>query len=168
MRVAVIAIALFFSGFTTNAQKLNVDLEKAEVSFVFVEDQTKGTVSGLKCEITFDPSDLSKSVISGTVDASSLTTGNPARDKHLHASDFFHVSKYPVMKFTSNEVIKDGKEYVVNGSLTIKDVTEPCAIRFTFEEGVFLGKTTVDAAKYSVSPGKKEGTVNITFLLPVL
>jgi len=168
MRIAVIAIALFFSGLTTNAQNLSVDLEKAEVRFDFVGDQTKGTVSGLKCEITFDPSDLSKSSISGTVDASSLTTGNPARDKHLSSSDFFDVSKFPVMKFTSNEVVKDGKEYVVNGSLTIKEVTEPCAIRFTYEDGVFLGKTTIDAAKYGVSPGKKEGTVNITFVLPVV
>ena len=81
MRIAVIAIALFFSGLTTNAQKLNVDLEKAEVSFVFVGDQTKGTVSGLNCEIVFDPMDLSKASISGTIDARTLTTGNKARDR---------------------------------------------------------------------------------------
>ena len=133
-----------------------------------VGDQTKGTVSGLNCEILFDPMDLSKASISGTIDASTLTTGNKARDKHLSASDFFHVEKYPVMKFESNEVVKEGKEYLMNGSLTIKDTTEPCSIRFTYADGVFLGKTAIDAKKYGVSPGKKEGTVQVTFSLPVL
>ena len=168
MRVAIIATALFFTGIAVHAQKLNIDLDKAEVSFVFVGDQTKGTVSGLNCEILFDPMDLSKASISGTIDASTLTTGNKARDKHLSASDFFHVEKYPVMKFESNEVVKEGKEYLMNGSLTIKDTTEPCSIRFTYADGVFLGKTAIDAKKYGVSPGKKEGTVQVTFSLPVL
>ena len=168
MRIAVIAIALFFSGLTTNAQKLNVDLEKAEVSFVFVGDQTKGTVSGLNCEITFDLNNLKDAKIVGTIDASTLNTGNGGRDKHLHSADFFDVKKFPLMKFESTEVVSIKNEFKVVGNLTIKEVVEICSISFTYNDGVFKGTTSIDAKKYGVSPGKKDGNVDIVFTIPVI
>lgn len=167
MRILLLSIALVMSGMAVNAQKLNIDNDKAEVKFEFPSDNVTGSVSGFKAEIMFDMDKLSKSTMSGTVDVNTLTTGNKGRDNHLKSADFFDVAKYPVMKFESTEIVNNKKELAMKGNLTIKDKTHPCTISFTFKDGVFEGKTTIDASMYGVAPGKKGGTVNITFLVPL-
>ncbi|MDA8714868.1 YceI family protein [Flavobacteriales bacterium] len=168
MKTALIAMALLLSGTKFNAQKLNVDVENTRVEFVFTGDQTKGTVSGMQCEITFDLKDLKNSKIVGTIDASTLNTGNGGRDKHLHSADFFDVKKFPLMKFESTEFVSMENDFKVVGNLTIKNMVEVCSIRFTYKEGVFKGETSIDAKKYGVSPGKKDGNVDIVFTIPVI
>ena len=39
-----------------------------------------------------------------TIDADSLDTGHPTRDKHLRSTDFFHVVAHPQVRFTSTRV----------------------------------------------------------------
>jgi polyisoprenoid-binding protein YceI len=38
------------------------------------------------------------------IDAESLDTGNPRRDKHLRSSDFFDVDAYPHLRFTAKDI----------------------------------------------------------------
>lgn len=168
MKIAIIATVLLFIAGTTTAQKLNVDVENATVEFLFTGDKTKGTVSGMKCEISFDGAKLKEAKIVGTIDAKTLNTGNAGRDKHLHSSDFFDVEKFPTMKFESTEVIAQGDKFEVIGQLTIKDVSEKCNIMFSYHDGVFKGESSIDAKKYGVSPGKKDGNVEIVFTIPVI
>ncbi|MBL4704928.1 MAG: YceI family protein [Flavobacteriales bacterium] len=167
MKVIILSLALVLTGMMANAQKLNINTDEAEVKFEFPADKTSGTVSGFKCEIEFNAANLAKSKMSGTVDVSTLSTGNGGRDKHLKSADFFDVANFPTMKFESTEFVEGKTQLVMNGNLTIKDKTLPCTIKFTYKDGVFTGTTTIDASKYGVSPGKKEGTVNITFIIPV-
>ncbi|HET8673068.1 MAG TPA: YceI family protein, partial [Thermoleophilaceae bacterium] len=61
--------------------------------------------------------------VSGTVDAASIDTRNEQRDQHLVSPDFFEVEKHPAMTFAST-AIKSGEEgFILEGDLTIKDVT---------------------------------------------
>ena len=167
MRILLITIAVAMSGMVATAQKLNIDTDAAEVAFEFVSDKAKGTVSGFKCEIEFDAKDIANSKMSGTVDVSTLSTGNNDRDVHLKSADFFDAEKFPVIKFESTSFETGQKETVMKGNLTIKDKTKPCSIKFTYNNGVFVGRTTIDASDYGVSPGKKDGTTNITFKIPL-
>ncbi|MFT7611492.1 MAG: polyisoprenoid-binding protein YceI [Parvicellaceae bacterium] len=167
MKLIILSLALVFTGMVANAQKLNINTDDAEVKFEFPADKTSGTISGFKCEIEFDMKNLSKSKMTGTVDVNTLETANKGRDKHLKSADFFDVAKFPTMKFVSTEMVEGKTGVQMTGDLTIKDKTLPCTINFKYEEGVFKGKTTIDASKYGVSPGKKEGTVNITFIIPI-
>lgn len=41
---------------------------------------------------------------SGTIDAASIDTNVPQRDKHLRSADFFDVEKYPLIEFQSTGV----------------------------------------------------------------
>jgi polyisoprenoid-binding protein YceI len=41
-----------------------------------------------------------------TIDASSLTTGNPSRDQHLRSADFFDTVLHPQVRFSSTHVGK--------------------------------------------------------------
>ena len=61
--------------------------------------------------------------ISGVVDASSITTFDETRDAHVQSPEFFDTERYPELRFESTAVRARGDELVVEGDLTIKDVT---------------------------------------------
>lgn len=75
--------------------------------------------------ITYSAGDPAKCKIDVTVQAASLDTRAPGRDKVLRSDDFFDVEKYPTLSFHSTRVTSTGKEtYDVEGDLTIHGVTK--------------------------------------------
>ena len=83
--------------------------------------------------VFFSPDDLAGSKVDLTIQVASIDTGVAARDKHLKSADFFDVAKYPVIRFVSESFTKRGdNEYALKGRLTMKDVTRPVEIVFTY------------------------------------
>lgn len=70
--------------------------------------------------------------ISGTVDASTITTFDETRDGHLQAPDFFDTQRYPELRFESTAVETRGDELVVEGELTIKNITRPVELKGSY------------------------------------
>jgi polyisoprenoid-binding protein YceI len=70
--------------------------------------------------------------IEGTVTVSSITTFDETRDGHLQSPDFFDADRYPNLNFESTSVETQGDELVVEGDLTIKEVTKPVELRGRF------------------------------------
>jgi polyisoprenoid-binding protein YceI len=86
-----------------------------------------GSFEKFDVEAAVENDDFTQSKISFTADAASVTTNNEQRDQHLKSADFFDPAHYPTIRFdavSSEDVDKDGS-YVLNGNLTIKDVTKP-------------------------------------------
>ncbi len=67
--------------------------------------------------------------VEGVVDATSITTFDADRDAHLQSPEFFDTQRFPELRFTSTSVRTDGDTLVVEGDLTIKDVTRPVELR---------------------------------------
>lgn len=67
-----------------------------------------------------------------TINADSIDTRQADRDGHLKSEDFFNVAAFPHIKFVSNSVKQVGDGFVVDGNLTIKDVTKPLTIEFAY------------------------------------
>src|SRR5450759_2836325 len=71
--------------------------------------------------IEIDRANPAASAVNLKIDAASLDTGNPTRDKHLNSQDFFDTAKFPQITFTSTKIAAKGKDaYDVTGDLTIK------------------------------------------------
>ena len=70
--------------------------------------------------------------ISGAVDVSTITTFDETRDGHIQAPDFFDTERYPELRFESTAVETRGDELIVEGALTIKDVTRPVELKGSF------------------------------------
>jgi polyisoprenoid-binding protein YceI len=70
--------------------------------------------------------------ISGTVDASTITTFDETRDGHLQAPDFFDTQRFPELRFESTAVETRGDELVVDGELTIKNITRPVELKGSY------------------------------------
>ena len=76
-------------------------------------------------KIVVDRDDYSKSSVEVSIDAASIDTNEPARDKHLKSPDFFDVAKNPKITFKSTKVNQSGpNKLAVEGSLTIRGTTK--------------------------------------------
>jgi polyisoprenoid-binding protein YceI len=79
--------------------------------------------------VQLDDKDVSKSSVEVTIDAASVDTRVPNRDKDLRSDHFFDVEKYPTLTFKSTKVeqVEAGK-LKVTGDLTIHGVTKPVVL----------------------------------------
>jgi polyisoprenoid-binding protein YceI len=74
--------------------------------------------------------DIEKSSIEVNIDASSVSTGFEALDKHLKSKDFLEVETYPEIIFKSTSIKKTGeKTFDVTGNLTMHGVTKPVVLK---------------------------------------
>ena len=70
--------------------------------------------------------------ISIEISAASVDTRSADRDGHLQSPDFFDVANFPKITFKSTSVKDGGAGIIVDGDLTIKDVTKPISIEFEY------------------------------------
>ncbi len=67
------------------------------------------------------------------ISVSSIDTRSADRDGHLQSPDFFDAANFPKITFVSTGVKDSGSDkVVVDGNLTIKDVTKPISITFEY------------------------------------
>jgi polyisoprenoid-binding protein YceI len=91
---------------------------------------TRGKFTDYSVDANVDEKDPAKSQATVTIEAASVNTGEPDRDKHLRSADFFDVEKYPEIVFKSIRLEPKGDEDVtLVGNLTIKDVTKEIALQ---------------------------------------
>lgn len=69
-----------------------------------------------------------------SIEAASIDTNEPERDKHLKSADFFDVEKFPKLTFDSKKVItKAGKPSQIEGELTIHGVKKAVALEVDYK-----------------------------------
>jgi polyisoprenoid-binding protein YceI len=94
----------------------------------------KGRFTKFSGKIDLDEPEHTASQVEFTIEADSLSTGDPNRDNHLRSPDFLDVAKYPTINFKSTRVEKlDDDHARVYGDLTIRDVTKPVTLEVTRE-----------------------------------
>jgi len=84
----------------------------------------RGQFKGITGTVNWDDQDITKSTVDVTIDANTVDTSEPNRDKDLKSGNFFDVAKYPAITFKSKKVepVSAGK-LRVTGELTIHGVT---------------------------------------------
>lgn len=91
-----------------------------------------GKFKEFTAELETETEDFSDTKVTFEAQVSSIDTHNTDRDNHLKSGDFFDAEKYPTLKFESASLTKEGNDYVLNGDLTIKDVTKPAKFKVEF------------------------------------
>jgi len=95
----------------------------------------RGSFSNVSGTVNWDEKNPEKSSVEAVIDATTVTTRNEMRDKHLKSPDFFDITKYPTLAFKSNSVKRVNGKLQVFGDLTLGgqtkavtlDVEEPAA-----------------------------------------
>ena len=85
----------------------------------------RGEFHGVTGTVVVDDANIANSTVNVTIDATTVDTREPDRDKHLKSDAFFDVTKYPVITFKSNKVEKNADGSLkITGDLTIRGVTK--------------------------------------------
>src|SRR5688572_24343379 len=64
-----------------------------------------------------------------TADINSIDTNNAQRDAHLKSDDFFAAEKHSQVRFEGKKIEQRGEEYILEGDLTIRDVTKHVSLQ---------------------------------------
>lgn len=89
----------------------------------------RGTLGKVTGNVTLDESDITKSSVSATIDATGIDTREAKRDEHLRSPDFLDTKQFPTITFTSTKVEKlDERRFQVTGDLTLRGVTKPVVL----------------------------------------
>ncbi len=129
--ILVLALALA-AAVPAAAQTWDIDTAHSAAQFS-VKHMMVSTVRGdfgkTTGTVEYDGKNLASLKVTATIDATTITTRNEGRDKHLKSPDFFDVEKFPTITFTSKraEAVSPGKFRVI-GDLTMRGVTKEVAL----------------------------------------
>lgn len=133
-RIALILVLGALSSFPAPAGTTTYKIDSRHSSAQFAVTHlmistVRGEFHAVNGTVIVDDSDTSKSSVNVTIDASTVDTREPDRDKHLRSADFFDVANHPTMTFVSTKVESAGPgKLKVSGDLTIRGVTKPVVL----------------------------------------
>lgn len=121
---------------TIKKTKWNLDPAHSEIGFKvkhMMITNVSGTFEKFNVVAETEENDFTTADVEFVAQLDTISTGSPDRDNHLKSGDFFEVSKYPELKFVSDELRKkDDNSYELVGDLTIRDVTRPVKLDVEF------------------------------------
>ena len=119
---------------TTTARTYKIDKSHSEAIFQVRHLVTKvrGRFSDFEGTIQFDEANPESSSVDFTIQATSIDTNEPDRDKHLRSEDFFAVEQFKTITFRSKRVKKVSAEtFEVVGDLSIRGVSKEITLPVT-------------------------------------
>ena len=152
--------------FNTNAQK---SVTNAEVSFVFVSKDVKGTIGGFKSSSTIDFDTHERSSFEGSVAVETLDTNNGLRNWSLKNGKYFDEDDFPRISFKSTAVNYEDGIFIVKGDLSIKGTTKPIVINFRKNGNQLKGETSIYSYDYGIKIKRKreDNLVKIEMLFEI-
>ena len=128
-----VVLTLGLAGSVWSADTYVVDGAHAYVGFTInhlLINRVRGTFNDFTGTIVYDADDITKSSMSGTINAASIDTAHQKRDKDLRGESFFEVDKYPEITFETTHVEAGGDTPILHGILTMHGVSKEVAIPF--------------------------------------
>jgi polyisoprenoid-binding protein YceI len=113
----------------TLPQALTYDIDSSHSSATFkvrhlMVSNVRGELGRITGQVLIDESDLARSSVEATIDATAINTRDEKRDAHLRSPDFFDVQTHPTITFKSSRVqAGKGGHLLVTGALTMRGIT---------------------------------------------
>ena len=133
--LAALATIAFAPGAAQAASTYTADKAHTSVGFAVrhMMSQVRGTFGDFSMTIVKDDANPAGSSVDFKIQATSVTTANEMRDKHLRSEDFFFVEKFPEITFKSTKIEKVSEtEYKATGAFTMRGVTKVLTLPVTF------------------------------------
>jgi len=162
-----VVLSALWASVACAAEQYLIDPAHSSVEFSvahMVLTRVKGNFTQFSGEIFDDERDIAKSWVKVVVNADSISTNQPDRDKHLRSKDFLFVQKYPEIIFESRRIEKKAGGYLCFGTLSLHGVSKQVGIPFVITGKIKdpKGKTrigiegvlTLDRRDYGIVWGK--------------
>jgi polyisoprenoid-binding protein YceI len=140
-------------------------VEKAHSDALFtikhMMSRITGRFSDFSGTINVDTGNPAASSVEFTINAASIDTSLPDRDKDLRGPNFFDVDKHPTITFKSSKVTPASKDkFTVDGTLNMHGVSKPLSLAVEFlgfgkdpwgnEKAGFALETTLNRKDYGL------------------
>jgi polyisoprenoid-binding protein YceI len=117
-----------------------------------------GSFESFDADILFSPEDLEGSAVTVTVEIGSASMANPDQQSELLKPDWFDADAFPTATFVAETFrAVGGDAYEAEGTLTIRDRSNPLVLPFTFviegDQAHIAGETTINRLDYGVGQG---------------
>lgn len=119
----------------TGPATFEVDRTHSEVSFQVrhLVGKVRGRFTDFDGTLTVDPDRPEEARVWFAVQAASIDTDLPDRDRHLRSADFFDAENFPQVAFRSSRVAsRGGDDYEVAGTLSIRGVSREIRVPVSF------------------------------------
>ncbi len=120
-------------------------------------DAFNGKFPGFATVMTFDPARVNPSRLTVVIPLAGSTAGTPDYDKELHGASFFNIPKFPQATYTATKFRSlGGNHYAADGTLTLRGVSKPVTLNFTWTAGanpVLAGTAIVKRLDFGVGGG---------------
>ena len=128
MKKIILVAAVVLMNTVAFAQTWKVDKAHSHFTFTITHlavSDVDGVFKDFDATITAAKPDFSDAKITFTANTASVNTGNDQRDTHLKGPDFFDVTKYPTITFTSTAIKPTSAgHYSLTGNITLNGVTK--------------------------------------------
>jgi polyisoprenoid-binding protein YceI len=104
----------------------NADTVHSSVAF-----EVPYAVSTFRGEVPEFEASLVDGTLTGSARIASLRTRDENLDAHLASPEFFDAERFPEVRFAGSELTRDGDEVTIDGTITIKGVTQPVTLTGT-------------------------------------
>ena len=157
MSLAVMAGVLLAAGAEAEPARFRIQPEASDVGFKATSRlmDADGKFSRITGEVTLDPKDPAKAMITLTIESASIDTGIGMRDKHLRSADFLDVARFPTMTFESQRVEVVGRRATVTGQLTLhgvkREIVVALDVRFSESALMATGEVQLDRRDYGIN-----------------
>lgn len=162
---ALLVVCLLAATAAYSAIDWRMQPQRSELTFVGTQAgaQFEGRFTRFTADIRFDPQRLADSHFDVTIDTASVDTRDAERDEVLKGPDLLAVERYPSARYVAERFTSNGKgRYAATGQLTLRGVTKPVPIQFSFEEsasGAWLkGTATLERLDFGVGQGDWKDT----------
>lgn len=136
MKTIGLLTTLFLATHTAQAAPFELDLAHNEIGFSvshLMISKAKGAFREFSGSLDFNESTGAMKDVVVNIKAASIDTREAKRDEHLRSADFFDVANHPQLTFRADTfTVKENKPTKVKGSLTIRGVTKPVTLDFTY------------------------------------
>ncbi len=127
----LVAIAVSVSASALGAQATSAEVYSVDRSHSILDftvrlagfNRTRGSFQRLSADLVYDSVTIARSSVSFVAEVASISTGDSERDDDLRGPRFFDVQRYPYIRFRSERVVPESGGFLVEGQLTIKDVS---------------------------------------------
>ncbi|MDB1086582.1 YceI family protein [Streptomyces sp. ACA25] len=124
--------------------------------------KVRGAFNEFEGTARLDGANPESSEVRLAIKAASIDTRNGQRDEHLRSNDFLAMESHPEITFVSTGIRQTADaEFDVTGDLTIRGVTNPVTIPFSYEGAAtdpfgnlrvgFEGSVTINRKDYGVT-----------------
>lgn len=124
-----------------------------------------GRFADFRTTLSFDPATLESSRLEVVIPLLGARTGNEDRDSTLAGADFFDVGKHAQARYSATKFrALGGQRYAADGTLSLRGVSKPVTLTFTWTPGarpVLTGKATVKRLEFGVGGGDWSDTGTI-------